>query len=59
MSTVDEVHAALATYRLFVDDSSDSQRERAQLWRHARHVRNVLQDAGVVNETWASPPPDA
>lgn len=59
MSTVDEVHAALATYRLFVDDSSDSQRERAQIWRHARHVRDVLQDAGVVNETWASPPPDA
>lgn len=56
MSNTDEVHTAIATYRILAAHGDPA---RAQLAAYEALVRQRLVEAGSADQTWASPPADA
>ncbi|WFD28117.1 D-arabinose 1-dehydrogenase (NAD(+)) [Malassezia nana] len=56
MSNTDEVHTAIATYRVLATHDDPAQ---AQLAVYERAVRQRLVEAGAADQVWVSPPADA
>ncbi|KAL4398755.1 D-arabinose 1-dehydrogenase [Malassezia pachydermatis] len=57
MSNVDEVHAAIETYRILHGDTSSPTYK--QLQSYGARIRTHIAQAGAQDQTWRSPPVDA